>query len=538
MGWELDRIHAEKCRRSYYLFVQHVFSSILEPGKVMSPNWHLEELCNQVQARVEDLLAGRPCRDLVVNVPPGSLKSTIISKCVAAWAWANDPSFCHMGLAYEKGLARRDSSATRQIVESPWYQAHFGIGKKQATLRAARKKGIPESKVAIQWVELKRDTNRQDEFETTAGGLRYATGIDGAATGRHFHLITVDDPHDPRRASSETERTSACVQYDTALQTRVKNKSNRSFCFIVIMQRLHQKDLSGHVLAKQPERYDRLCIPAELSQEVQPPELADKYVGGLFFPSEFPPEFLASMKSALGPTAYAAQYQQRPSAPAGNMIKSEHFGYYKCDGDGWPQDVPRDVAVNYYCDTAFGQASQERLKKNRIRDYSVIFAWLVHQGQLYILAMSRNRLESPEWRRHLVEFVRSNWYTEASRVYIEPKANGKQQIQELRQGVEHDGETHYLNIIEAPLPPNSGKEERIENQKPKLEAGKVLLPEGQALLVVTMDTGETYSIHVQPWVLVAMEEWLSFPNADHDDTVDCLEGSMRWGLRVSVYDKI
>lgn len=538
MTWEEERIHAEQCRRSYYKFVQHVFSTILEPGKVMNPNWHLKELCDNVQERILTLIAVEPCRDLIANVPPGSLKSTILSKCPAAWAWLRDPSFSHMGVAYEKGLARRDSSATRQIIESAWYQRHFGAGKRQRLIRKARAQGQPESSLSIEWVELKHDTNRQDEFATTAGGLRYAIGMDGGATGRHFDLITIDDPHDPRRANSDTERGHACYQYDTALQTRVKNKSTRAFCFIIIMQRLHQRDLTGHAMAKEPERYDRLCIPAELSPEVHPPELADKYTGGLFFPAEFTPEFLAQMKTALGPTGYAAQYQQRPSAPAGNMIKGEHFGWYKTDGDGWPQGVPRDTPVNFYADTAFGQSSQDRLKKNRIRDYSVIFAWLVHDGCLYILNMSRNRLESPAWRRHLVEYVYANWYTESSRIYIEPMANGKQQIQELRKGVEHEGETHYLNIIEAPLPPRAGKEERVENQKPKLEAGKVLLPEGNVLMVVAFENGDTANVHVQPWVPIAMEEWLAFPNADHDDTVDCLEGSMRWGLRRSVYGKI
>lgn len=519
----LHAVRAELAFRSYHEFVKQAFE-YTGAGRELVDNWHIKYLCDLVQDVVERLVAGKQVEDIIVNVPPGSLKSTIFGKCLFPWAILRNPGFSHLGTSYSDDLAMRDSRQARDVIESPWYQQSFCNPEFQ------RRHGFIPG--------LKKDQNQKGQFETQHGGERYAAGIMGTITGKHFHLITADDPNNPKEAESEAAREKVVRVLDEILPTRFKSKESR--CIIVIQQRINDKDATGYSLSKDPERkrWRHICIPAEIGDNVSPPELKDHYRDGLFFPSEFTRDFLDRQKDGMfmGPTKYAAQYLMQTAPAEGNMIKSHYFRWYT------PDELPKGTA-NFDVDTAYGEDDQKSKAKGHSA-FSVILAHVTHEQRLYLTALSRNRYDSPKWRRHLVEWVMAHGYTSESRIRIEPKANGVSQIQELRNGLEYGGQMHRLNIVPDQTK-DGGKEVMVENALPKLETGAVLLPGSDhplpghgwtTALNVPQPDGSNALKYVPEWVPAFLQECITFPKSEYADQVDCLTQAIRNQLRVSLWD--
>lgn len=535
-------VKAEKARRSYYEFLK-LFFPLTGAGRPFVDNWHVNFLCDDLQRRMELLFMAMPVEDFVANVPPGSLKSTIYGKLPFAWACLHAPNFAHMGLSYSESLAKRDSRACKNIILSDLYQSLFNTDtmvRNRGQLRTLPITGLeydPGETWREGWkIELSSDQREKANFETTTMAKRYAAGLGGTITGEHVWLITIDDPHNPKQASSEAQRTGANDVLDETLPSRFKSKTSN--CTGIVMQRLHENDMSGHALAKDPERkrWFHICIPAELDDQVAPAELAANYVNGLFFPDEFPQVFLDAQKGAsgMGPTKYAGQYQQTPIAAGGTVIKGYYFQFYD------PDELPSTYVVDFYADTAFGKKSLQRKHEKNVTDWSVILAHTTIRGKLHLLDLTRDRLKSPAWRRRLVEWTSKcgygHGYTKESTIRIEPKANGQVQIDEINEGILVDGELVYLNVVAAHLPRGDdgaelGKVARVENiALPKLETYQVLLPLGNTPMRITQPDGSKLDVMVAPWVPAFITECMKFPNGTHDDQVDVLEGAIRWGF--------
>lgn len=227
--------------------------------------------------------------DLIINIPPGTTKSTIVTVMLPAWAWAMDPTIRTMSASYTGSLAVDHSTKSRDIVKSDLYRKLF-----------------PE-------VEIRGDVDGKTHYKTSKGGERYATSVGGTVLGFHAHLLLVDDPVTPRGSGSEAERLNANNFMDMTLSTRKVDKEMTPT--ILVMQRLHKKDPTGNWLEK-GKNIKHICLPAEVSKDIKPPELRERYQDGLLDPVRLSREVLDNMKKDLGSYGYAGQMMQNP-APTG-----------------------------------------------------------------------------------------------------------------------------------------------------------------------------------------------------------------------------
>lgn len=285
------------CRDSFFEFLKEFWPTIIAEDPIW--NWHIEYLCNEIQKVAERVFQGLPkLYDLVINISPGSTKSTIISQVFPAWTWSRMPSARHICASYAYQLALKDSIRCRDIVESALYQACF-----------------PN-------IHLREDENMKGLFVNTLKGSRLSVGVRGQVTGYHGHFLAVDDPLNPEEAFSEAELAKANRWMETTLPSRAIDKAITPL--ILVQQRLHQGDPSGEMLAKGGD-VKHICLPAELTDAVAPPELREFYRDGLFDPIRLPRSVLEEMRRKLGEYGYASQFLQDPVPLGGGMFKIDCF---------------------------------------------------------------------------------------------------------------------------------------------------------------------------------------------------------------------
>jgi phage terminase large subunit-like protein len=309
---------AELCRRSLYRFVQEFWAEIIPEDPVW--NWHIKYLCDELQ---KDIL--RVCRlpgqwfegiqlpakgrepklhDDLINIPPGTSKSTIITVMAPAWVWTVDATIRTITASYSGDLAIDHAVKSRDIIQSEKYRKYF-----------------PE-------VEIRADHNNKSNYKNTKGGERYATSTGGTITGIHAHLILCDDLINAKQASSDSELEAACSFLDTTLSTRKVDKAVT--LTVLVMQRLHEKDPAGNWLKKmrsEGKKVRHICLPATLQHgkdgtpNCVPAELAANYVEGLLDPVRMGKEVLDQMRVDLGSYGYSGQMQQDPSPAGGGIWK-------------------------------------------------------------------------------------------------------------------------------------------------------------------------------------------------------------------------
>jgi len=221
-------------RLDFYAFAQKCFYEI-NPEEAFQPNWHLEVLTEKLAA-----VDRGKCRRLIVNLPPRGLKSLFVSVALPAFLLGRDPTLKILCVSYGQDLADKFSRDRRRIMASAWYQALFAT-------------------------RLSDDKNSVSEFETTAGGYCMATSVSGVTTGRGADVIIVDDPQKPAEALSDTQRKTANEWFGSTLRSRLNDK--RTGRMILVMQRLHEDDLVGHVLEKEPWELVRFPAIAEQDED-------------------------------------------------------------------------------------------------------------------------------------------------------------------------------------------------------------------------------------------------------------------------------
>ena len=280
-------------------FIAKCFAT-LEPGGSYRQNWHILHIAHQL-TRVSD----GELKRLIVNIPPRHLKSICVTVAYTAWVMGHDPSRKIIALSYGSELAEELARQFRTVVESDWYRAAF-----------------PN-------FQIKRAT--RGEIITTMHGSRYACGLDGSILGRGADLIVIDDPQKVQAAFSESERRKANACYDNTISTRLNDK--RDGAIVLVMQRLHEDDLVGHVLAR--EEWEVSTIPAIAEEDriyrigPEPDDLHHRRAGELIQPERQDEAILAAQQRLLGSMGFAAQYQQNPMPADGNAIRREWLRYYE-----------------------------------------------------------------------------------------------------------------------------------------------------------------------------------------------------------------
>jgi predicted phage terminase large subunit-like protein len=326
------------------------------------------------------------------------------------------------------------------------------------------------------------------EFVTTAQGYRLSTSVGGVLTGRGADYIIIDDPLKPSEALSEALRRSANDWFDHTLFSRLNDK--RTGRIMVIMQRLHEDDLVGHVLER--EGWEVLSFPAIAEQDeefvIKNPygsRRVIRRVGEVLHPEREPLEALRTIRQTIGEYNFAGQYQQTPAPLGGGLIKVAWFKTYE------PAERPErfDQIVQSW-DTAN--------KPTELSDYSVCTTWGLRDRRIYLLHVMRNRMEYPELKRRVREQADAFG---ATVVVIEDKASGTQLIQDLI--------SEGLHMVKRYQP----------------EADKVMRMNAQT---ATIENGFVYLPREEPWLADYLHELSAFPNGKYDDQADSTSQALDW----------
>jgi len=446
-------------REDFYSFLLRSFAE-LHAGQIFSPAWHLEVMA----AKLQGVRDGRAKR-LIVNVPPRHLKSLAVSIALPAWLLGHDPSLAVVNVTYGQDLSDKFARDCRAIMASDWCRSLF------PTRLAPRHQAVPE-------------------FETTAQGCRLATSVGGVLTGRGADIIVIDDPLKPEEALSQTQRQAANEWFDHTLYSRLNDK--RKGAIVLIMQRLHEDDLVGHLIGQ--GGWDVVSLPA-IAEEDETHLVETAFGRRTFRRAAGEPlqgkreslETLSAIRSTIGEMNFAAQYQQRPAPAGGSLIKAAWFPRFRRD------DLPAFDRVIQSWDTAN--------KPTELADYSVCTTWGVKSPRFYLLDVLRRKLSYPELKRAVIEQDKS---FRPETIVIEDRASGTQLIQDL---------------IDAGLPhvaryaPDGDKVMRLHAQSVAIENGFVFLPD-QA-----------------PWLADYLSELTSFPAGRYDDQVDSTAQVLAWAKR-------
>ena len=279
---------------SLHEFVRQAWQ-VIEPALRFVDNWHLAAICDHLEAVTD----GRIC-NLLVNEPPGTMKSLLVCVFWPAWVWARQPAKRFMFSSYSESLSLRDSMLTRKVLASQWYQERWPLG-------------FSESQDA------------KGKFENERGGWRMVGSVGGKGTGEHPDFNVGDDIHNVLQAESDMERAAVTRWLEGVFCTRGVVRDVRR---VVIGQRLHAQDGFGLLLSK--GGWTHICLPMRYEPGRMPatplgwndPRRTD---GELLWPALFPEEKVANLEALMGLYGSAGQLQQRPSPRGGGKFKREWF---------------------------------------------------------------------------------------------------------------------------------------------------------------------------------------------------------------------
>lgn len=515
---QLDIVRAMHAKgRPALTLAQFVSASweILEPSTPLQWNWHLDALCSHVEALLLDKpgprlqielskarlkgidlaqllalqpeLAGEVCpQNLLINVPPGCMKSLIFSVFAPAWIWLHRPGWRAIYASGNPSVVTRDSLKCRNLIKSDWYQQTFR----------------PSWQISV-------DQDEKQHFANTKGGYRRGIGAGGVVTGDRADFLGVDDANDAKEIHQKSHRVQINENWwDNAWHNRIADPtaSKRG----IIMQRLHEEDLAGHVienegLASKGGLWAHFVIAMEAEADGPGDKVSwlgwsdpRKLEGELMFPERFHPKYLEGELLTLRNAGYAGQMQQRPVAAAGNRFLRSWWRFWSPTGE--KQVRPK------------GANDVAPLKWNPIEDlsrcYEVIASWdctfkdtdgsdyvanvvvAIDGARRIVLERGRARLSFGNTKKEIrAQHERHPYITET---LVEDAANGPAVISDL--------ESEIPGLIA--VRPLGGKEARAAVMEPKVEAGNWYLPEGA------------------PWLDEWFNEYGAFPNGKHDDQVD------------------
>jgi predicted phage terminase large subunit-like protein len=436
---------------------------VIEPTTPLVWSWHMEAVASHLQAVTE----GR-VRKLLINIPPRSSKSTLVSVLWPTWEWSRDPSGRWLFASYSLDLSTRHSLQRIRIIQSDWYQERYGDR-----------------------VALSRDMANKREFENTATGYMIATSVGGTVTGRGGNRLILDDPHNVGEAGSDVIRAGVLDWFNTAWATRRNNATASSE--VCIMQRIHEDDVAGEIL--RAGGWDHLNIPMEFDPEAaretsigwRDPRAAR---GDLLCPERWPTEVVADLKARLGSYAYAGQYQQRPAPAEGGLFRREWFGYYDLV-DGGRVRLDDGVCLDPRSHIRFVTVDLAASLRESA-DYTVIAVWGLYRSnpsKLILLDLERERIEGPDILPRVHRAVRT-WGAKSA--YIERAGFQLAFVQAAKRA----------GIPVRELEADKDKVSRSMTAQAMMEAGRILFPRNAG------------------WLADYERELLLFPTGSHDDQVD------------------
>lgn len=457
---------------------------VLEPCTTFQQNWHLHLIADYLTVIARGKFRTRFGKNegIIFNVPPRTMKSLLITVFFPAWVWTTHPEKRFMFASYSEKLATQHSVYRRAVIESDEYQKNWG-----------------------KLFRLSKDQNAKHHYENSARGSMFSTGMQSTATGLGGDILIFDDPLNPEQALSDVEREAVNLRFDSTFRSRINNPETG--VKILIMQRLHERDLTGHIRARESDRWEHVSLPAiaekkkthrfpsELDDAGQPKEKAVE-PGDLLWPERLSQEFLDSQKIGMGSWAFSGQYQQNPAPMEGGIIRRNWIRFYR--------EVPPKfdfLVQSWDCTFTGGDRS----------DYVAGQVWGCVDSKYYMLPYRTfERLDFAPTKAAIKSCAAL--FPHAHGVLIEDKANGPAIISELQKEI--------AGVIA--VSPDGGKMSRTQAMAPLWEAGNVELPDPQVFEV--------------PWIESYIHNLCTFPRAAHDDDVDSTSQAliyMRNRLRVA-----
>ena len=409
--------------------------------------WHIGAICELLEA-----VSTGEIRRLLINIPPRCSKSSIVSVMWPAWSWIKRPELSFMASSYAQSLSTRDSVKCRRVIDSPPYKQRWGDRFK-----------------------LTSDQNTKIRFDNDKHGYRLATSVGGALTGEGASCIVVDDPINVVEASSETVRRATLEWWDESMSTRLNDPETGSY--VVIMQRCHHQDLSGHVLEK--GGWEHLCLPARYEPHHPHVSARDRRSedGELLCPERFSEESIRQLETDLGTHGSAGQLQQRPAPRVGGMFDRDWWQFVDAAPAGGEVVRGWDLAAS----TGKSAAWTAGLRMKRV------------DGVYYIEDVARFRGTPGDVEKRIAGLAAQDGPGVLIDLPQDPGQAGKAQVQYL---------VKQLAGYNVRYSPESGaKEVRAEGLSAQAEAGNVKLVRSA-------------------WNSTFIDEAALFPHSDYADQVD------------------
>jgi predicted phage terminase large subunit-like protein len=503
---ELERltneIEVREVERNFRKFIPLAWP-IIEQNRPFVPGWHIDAIADHLMACTEGHIT-----NLLINIPPRHMKSLTVSVLWPTWEWCTKPHIRGLFISYGRSLVTSQSVKARRIIGSPWYQSLWGHKFSFST-----------------------DQNVKSHFENNKGGSRMVGTPQSGVTGEGGDRVVVDDPTKLEDADNQNALEMARDFWDNVLASRINDPMTG--VRVIIMQRLNDQDLSGHVLRKEgtarfagdagwthlylPTEYepDRVCrtffFRDEYKHEPNPEtgtvelkvEKVEKVFedprtedGELLAPNRFGPIQVETIRLRNGPWVFAGQQQQRPQPKGGGLFDNSWWGFYT----ELPHELHTQADACQTWDCAF--------KDLTTSSFVVGFVLARFGPNIYVLHRYRRRMQFPE----TVQAIRmtNQLFPWVGPILIEDKANGIAVIQTLQREVS--------GII--PRKADGGKESRAAATSYLIAAGNVLLPGKRD------ENGNLIPAHL--WVQELIDEHESFPRGEFKDQVDSLSQGLFW----------
>jgi predicted phage terminase large subunit-like protein len=433
---------------------------VLKPGAPpFAWSWHYDLLAEYLE-----LFYQRKILYLIVNVPPRTLKTVMLSVAFPTWVWARDPLPSIIGASFEGGLAQTLNGYRRKVIRSAEYQRLFGHR-----------------------VQISRGMDREEEFGNTRGGEMRATSPGAGITGRGGDFLLMDDILSPKQADSAAISSGVFDWVDeTFLQRR--NDLTRS-PLALIEQRVGEADMTAHLLKSLPkEDVTHVSIPLVAEQRIEykfpiSGKIHVREKGDVLLPSLFTPKVIAGLK--LRSRIYQTQYQGKPTAKGGKTFKREWFRYYGPKELGYEMQLPKtfdEVCQSWDC----------TFKKKEDSDLVAGHVYGRRGPDKFLIDRVAEQMSFSETIKAILAMRGKHPY--ATRIYIEDKANGSAIIETLQ--------SRIGGIIA--VEPMGSKEARADAASADVESGNFYLP----------------CPALAPWVDEVLDFLCAFPGPLNDDDVD------------------
>lgn len=457
------------CYNSFYTFFKTFWPEM--SGETYIDAKHIEYICNRLQSEAMPVINQQRCmKTIVINVPPGSSKSTIATIAFPAWLWLRRPQISTANISYSSALSMQHAWKARDIVGGQKWNTLFND-------LLLIKYGKP-----LEIIKMNKN-----EMLNNFKGNRFNTSVDGSILGMHADILIKDDLTSAAQAASEAEREHANEWNDNTTITRRKNPS--CYLDIYIGQRLHENDICGHVLSKNID-ITHICLPAEItsSTPVIPAEAISLYTNGILDPIRRPKDVLENIKIEMGSNAYSGQFMQTPFNLEEQDIKPSMFKKIH------EKDIPPDAVFDMWIDGAFTEKTEnDPTGIDIVSRYKNDIIW----KKSYDIWKKQ-----PDVMKFIKGLVDSGIFDPMNgRIFIEPKASGIT----LADALEADTDYNVVRIGEHNKQESkivqAGKKARHEIIKPKAESGRITVVE---------DT----------WNESSITQICGYPRAAHDEHVD------------------